>query len=395
MSRLGRSIGGTDLRLDNGTDSPVNDDIDVLDSNATAPAPSTKPGEDPTRSTLGKWLTPVALVVAILGAAALITRTGPAPVPPAPTTTTSPTSTTEPESTTEEGSVDPPLLPGEVIALGALEVAIPDVFVAPVAGGYLLLDPSNGVLERVSTGFDPEQIEAGSSGNLLALSEGRLERSTVGGDTWTVVADGVAEVKPSTTPGAVWITREEVAGLLLEIDDGGGQIQSLFNLGGDIDPRFRWEPGGGTFDVTDNVRLIGPHQLLAAGQNELLGRVCDARAQCRMELLSEGADEWEPLRRAQDNIVDARFNVHGTWVLLELDNRGVQLVSVDAGSTFIRNPSSIDQFHLGRFSTDGESLYLLTDNELEVITLETFNRRSIELPSEMIAAIDQWTVVGS
>lgn len=392
MSRLGRSLGGTDLRLDDGTDRQVNDGIDVLDADPVTGV-GVEAGDSARRPVWVAWLTPVALVAAILGAAALITRTGPAPVPAQPTTTVAPVSTTTPDPTAEDGPADPPVLPGELVALVALDEAIPDVFVAPVEGGYLLLDPTSGELQRISAGFDPEQIVAGSSGNLLALSDGRLERSAVGGDTWTVVADDVAEVRTSATPGAVWIRREQVGGLLSEIDDQGQQLQSVFNLGGDIDPRYRWEPGGGTFDVTDSIRLVGPHQLLAAGQDELLGRTCDVRAQCRMELLNTDSEEWQPLRRAQDNIVSASFNRDGTWLLLELDNRGVQLISVSAGSTFIRIPNSADEFHLGRFSSDGSLLYLLTDDQLEVITLETFRRSSIELPAELIVSVDQWSVI--
>lgn len=396
MSRLGRSLGGTDLRLDDGSGASVNDGIDVLGSDSSRDGITVENDDAPAPSGAAKWLTTGALILAILGAAALITRTGPAPIPVAPTTTIAPIETTVPDPLADpDASVDPPLISGEIVAIASLDAPIPDVLVTPVAGGYLVIDPSNGTIERVSAGFDPEQIEAGSPGRLLALSDGRLERSDVGGDTWQVVSTDVATLRRSQTPGAVWIRRAQVGGLVFEIDDEGTQIQDVFNLGGEIDPRYRWEPGGGTFQVTNNLRLIGQHQLLAVGESSLLGRICDGRAQCRMELWENESDGWQPLRRAQDDIVQATFNASGSWILLDLDNGGIQLVSSSAGSTFIRSPSSNDEFHIGRFSSDGSLLYLITQNELEIVTLETFERRSIDLPPEVLASLDNWTVVSS
>ncbi len=396
MTRLGRSLGATDLRLDDGADTPVNDGIDVLDSDSSFQRLSTQPPEPPESSRLSRWLTPVALVVAILAAAALVTRTGPAPTPVAPTTTIAPITTTVPDPLAElDGPVDPPLLQGEVVAIGTLDEPIPDVLVAPVQGGYLVIDPSTGTIERISAGFDPDQLEAGSPGSLLAVTGDRLERSELRGDTWQVVSRDVEVVRPSTTPGAVWLRRSQVAGLFFEITDDGSQLQDVFNLGGEIDPRYRWEPGGGTFDVTNNLQLVGQHQLLAVGQTELLGRICDARAQCRLELWPNADEGWQPLRRAQNDIAVASFNRDGSWIMLELDSGGIQLVSAEVGSTFIRMPNSTDIFHIGRFSSDGAFLYLLSQDELEIVTLGTFERRSVDLPPEVVGLLDDWTVVAS
>lgn len=386
MARLGQSLSGE------GTNDDSTDAVDIFDPIRSSESQAIDNQVQGATTSLPRWLTPLALAVAVLGAAALVTRTGPAPIPVSPTTTEATSSSSAPED--EESEPEVGLIPGEVVEIPALDEPIGDVFVAPVTGGYVVIDPSGGTIDRISAGFDPIQLEAGADGYLVALSaDGRLERSEVGGAVWESIATDVVGLRPSATPGHVWISRLQLRGLLFEIDDEGNQIRDVFNrTDTTVDPRFRWEPGGGTYRVDDGLTYLGPHQLMAAGQQDLLGRTCDERAQCWMEWWNE-ADGWQRLRRAQDDVVGAQFSATGDWIVLDLIDDGIQLVSTGSGSTFVRHPSSLDTFHLGLFSTDGSELYIVTADKFEIIELDSFSRRSVDLPAELIGQVSGWVVV--
>lgn len=374
-----------------------------------------------TRSRVPVWVGPLLALFAITAAFAVLTspsddanRDDLAQISPttersatAPPTTVAPT--TMPSTTdlgaTESSTTDAP--PGsEVPATHEFEPvasAGAHALVGLAPDHYVFLDLRAGELTTVALDDRAIAMAPSENGAIFIFYENKhVEFMQLGDSKGGSLADSVDYFSPSAEPGRVWLGVPQVEGFVLEIDQYGIYYATVDRTGDPgIDPRFRYEPGGGTYqmvgaasELSDTAfsepRFIGSHVPLATSKEGVVGRICDLDLVCGVEQWLNGGPWRSVAPAARGASVVAKTNPDGTWIAI-----GEGWITIhrspfteDDSEPFVR-PDAVDV----AFAPSDDIAFLVQAEAVVVIDLESGDTTETSIPPELLSGVEQWIAI--
>jgi len=330
------------------------------------------------------------LALALVGGIAVIWQSAESEQRSGTTTTSSP----EPSLATESPATGPTV--AARTSIGSLSRPIGYGFVAPSDAGYIAVFPDIGVQLAVDT--DSEIVGMASGGLdrlLLHRSDGVVERVFVGEASGEIVKSDISFFQSTAEQDGVWVSTFEEPDRYLRLDLGlevvaevERQVTPL------LDPRFMFVLGTGTHRLLPEMELIGPHQMMAVGPDQVVGRICDDGL-CTFEWWQD-QQGWRPLQfsERQLNAIDVDVDPMGERAaLLSADATSVQIVEFGEASLLSVGRSGGNPAFDFLFSGDGAELILLDEDRLRVIDLVAFGEESISLLNGSTQLGRRWTAI--
>ncbi len=348
------------------------------------------------RSGLPEWLLGVCFVVAV-GLVAFLLVSGSDDEAVAPTTTVDPVAVPEISTTTPQSPS--PMFPESLERRVEPLVAPVGQAIATVDGmGYLVLRPDTGHLVSVETEVPLTSLAAAGRGSLyLFRADGAVERVRLGNSTGTIVVTGVANFLPVVDGNGVWISNVDEPFDYVHLDADGEVVDRVERTTKALfDPRYRFEPGGGTYRLGDgDTEFVGPHLLINVGPDVLVGRTCDADARCRLESWTPDAG-WNPVAFPIFRLraVEGKIDPTGRFAIFsDADGPSLHMVTIGEDGFFSVGRSTIRPEFDYLYSTDGEELIVITNDRVRVIDTASKAEESVVLPAGTTLESHRWVAV--